>query len=111
MEKRRDALSEMRRPELNDLLGATLRVPDHVVHRWFGDETLMLNLNTGQYHCLNRPEDGFSRCWLRRKEGSTRRYGGSHPTRVVAADQIGHAVAVFCRDLVDRGLIEVRDRR
>ncbi len=35
------------------LLNSTLRVPDHVVYRDFGDETVILNLRTGSYHGLN----------------------------------------------------------
>jgi hypothetical protein len=30
-----------------------VRVPDHVVSRSFGSETVVLNLATGQYHGLN----------------------------------------------------------
>jgi hypothetical protein len=28
----------------------TVRIPDHVVFRSFGNETVVLNLSTGQYH-------------------------------------------------------------
>ncbi len=38
----------------DDLLGARMRVPDHVVYRDFGDETVILNLDSGNYHGLNR---------------------------------------------------------
>lgn len=30
-----------------------LRIPDHVVHRPFASETVVLNLKTGRYHGLN----------------------------------------------------------
>ena len=33
--------------------GARVRVPDHVVHRAFEAETVLLNLETGTYHGLN----------------------------------------------------------
>ena len=33
---------------------ARIRVPEHVVHRDFGDETVVLNLESGKYHGLNR---------------------------------------------------------
>jgi hypothetical protein len=36
------------------LLGARVRVPEHVVYRDFGDETVILNLESGMYHGLNR---------------------------------------------------------
>jgi hypothetical protein len=35
------------------LLSTRLRVPDHVVYRDFGDETVVLNLDSGRYHGLN----------------------------------------------------------
>jgi hypothetical protein len=34
-------------------MGATVRVPTHVVHRSFPAETIVLNLETGIYHGLN----------------------------------------------------------
>jgi hypothetical protein len=35
------------------LLSASLRLPQHVVHRSFVAETVVLNLQTGKYHGLN----------------------------------------------------------
>ena len=37
-----------------DLLTRRLRLPEHVVYRDFGDETVVLNLRSSQYHGLNR---------------------------------------------------------
>ena len=34
-------------------LESRLRVPEHVVYRDFGDETVVLNLDSGMYHGLN----------------------------------------------------------
>jgi hypothetical protein len=41
--------------ELSDqeLLAARARLPQHVVHRSFVSETVVLNLRTGKYHGLN----------------------------------------------------------
>jgi hypothetical protein len=39
--------------QLTALLGARVEVPDHVVHRAFATETVVLNLETGTYHGLN----------------------------------------------------------
>jgi hypothetical protein len=39
--------------ERNDLLDACLRLPEHVVHRTFVAETVLLNLQTANYHGLN----------------------------------------------------------
>jgi len=42
-------------PQLSDeeLLAARARLPQHVVHRSFVAETVVLNLRTGKYHGLN----------------------------------------------------------
>ena len=42
-------------PQLSDqeLLEARVRLPQHVVHRSFVAETVVLNLRTGKYHGLN----------------------------------------------------------
>jgi hypothetical protein len=42
-------------PQLSDqeLLEARARLPQHVVHRSFVAETVVLNLRTGKYHGLN----------------------------------------------------------
>lgn len=36
-----------------ELLAARVRLPQHVVHRSFVSETVVLNLRTGKYHGLN----------------------------------------------------------
>ena len=36
-----------------EMLDLNVRVPDHVVHRSFVAETVVLNLQTGRYHGLN----------------------------------------------------------
>src|SRR5947208_3173862 len=40
--------------EGQDMLAARLRVPEHVVYREFPEETIVLNLDSGMYHGLNR---------------------------------------------------------
>src|ERR671938_504612 len=40
-------------PSNDAMLTARLRVPEHVVYRDFDDETVVLNLDSGQYHGLN----------------------------------------------------------
>jgi hypothetical protein len=37
----------------DQIMDARVRVPEHVVYRDFGDETVILNLRTGAYHGLN----------------------------------------------------------
>jgi hypothetical protein len=86
------------------------RIPDHVVYRHFPDETVVLNLETGQYHGLNAT-------------------AGRMLAALVDADSIGLAAAAlereFCvsrarieRDLIDlcdalvaRGLLQYDDAR
>lgn len=38
----------------SQLLNQQIRVPEHVVYRDFTDETVVLNLESGMYHGLNR---------------------------------------------------------
>jgi hypothetical protein len=86
------------------------RVPDHVVYRDFPEETVVLNLESGQYHGLNAT-------------------AGRMLAALVEADSIGLAAAAlepeFCvsrsrieRDLIDlcdalaaRGLLQFDDAR
>jgi hypothetical protein len=41
------------RRRVPDVLAARARIPQHVVHRSFAHETVVLNLKTGRYHGLN----------------------------------------------------------
>ena len=88
------------------LLGARLRLPEHVVHRSFVAETVILNLETGKYHGLN-PMGGHMLEVL----------GESDDVRS-AADRVAteydqdpalveEDFLAFCSDLLDRGLVEV----
>jgi len=98
---------EKRRQELEtDVLGATARVPDHIVYRSFAMETVMLNLKTGRYHGLN-PTAGAMLAELESSdtvaEAAVRlaaRYG--QPPETVERD-----LCELCLDLLDRGLIEL----
>ena len=90
----------------DELLDAHLKLPDHVVHRSFVEETVVLNLRTGKYHGLNRVAgemlEGFER--------------GKSPRETAAAvaktygqdmDQVTSDALVLCRALVDRELVDV----
>jgi Coenzyme PQQ synthesis protein D (PqqD) len=72
------------------------RIPNHVVHRDFEEETVVLNLETGQYHGLNV---------------TARRMLAA----LVAADSIGAAVAALEEELavprsrIERDLLDLRD--
>jgi hypothetical protein len=89
------------------ILASSIRVPDHVVYRDFPEETVMLNLDSGMYHGLNRTA---ARMVTTLQESAT----------VAAAidslaaefqqprERIEEDVLSLCRTLDERGLI-VRD--
>ena len=89
-----------------DLLAARVRVPQHVVFREFPAETVVLNLQTEQYHGLN-PTAGVMLTELGRS--------GSVAEAAVAVarqfhrseDEVRRDVLGLCAQLLDRGLIEI----
>ncbi len=89
------------------LLTARLRLPEHVVHRSFVAETVVLNLKTGKYHGLN-PMGGHMLEVLN-ESPSVRRAAEQvaaeydQDPAVVEADFVA-----FCSDLLERGLVEIR---
>ena len=96
------------KPDLTraDLLGAQVHVPEHVVHRPFPTETVVLNLETGRYHGLN-PVAG------RMLEELDRQETVGAAARVVAdeygqsSDDVARDICELCRDLDQRGLISL----
>jgi hypothetical protein len=89
------------------LLAASVRVPDHVVHRAFVNETVVLNLQTGQYHGLN-PVGGRMLEALEREptvEDAVRRLTDEFGE--VSPEELQRDVRAFCADLLRRGLIEL----
>lgn len=90
-------------------LATRLHVPEHVVYRDFGDDTVILNLDSGRYHGLNRTAalmvaavdecptvaDAVER--VSRETGQP-------------ADVIERDVLDLCAALEERGLVE-RDER
>jgi hypothetical protein len=89
------------------LLGSRLRLPQHVVHRSFVSETVILNLQTGKYHGLN-PMGGHMLEVLSESDDVR-----SAAERVATEyDQDLGAVqadfVAFCSDLLDRGLVEIQ---
>jgi hypothetical protein len=89
-----------------DLLKSAVRLPQHIVHRSFVSETVVLNLETGKYHGLN-PTGGRMVAVLERA-----------PSVAAAAEQLAaefgqpledmrRDICLFCEDLLQRGLIEL----
>jgi hypothetical protein len=91
------------------LLHARFAVPEHVVRRRFAEESIALNLRTGQYHGLNETAAemldalaGGADAEVVAQEIATR---AGVPAERVRAD-----VLALLRALVDRDLVEVHDR-
>jgi hypothetical protein len=90
------------------ILSASVRVPQHVVHRVFPNETVVLNLQTGVYHGLNptgaRMLEELERASNVREAAAALAGEYGHPVEEVEADLCG-----FCTEMLDRGLIEMDD--
>jgi len=89
------------------ILDAVVEVPEHVVHRSFEAETLLLNLETGQYHGLNETGGRM----LELLEASGGRVREAVETLAdeyeVDFDEIAPDLTAFCSSLAERGLIVV----
>jgi hypothetical protein len=79
-------------------------LPEHVVYRDFVTETVILNLETGNYHGINRT-GGQILAALERAEtvGAAARALAEEYGRGVA--EVERDVCAFCADLLARGLI------
>jgi hypothetical protein len=90
--------------ETADILQSSARIPEHVVYRAFAHETVVLNLQTGKYHGLNRT--GGRMLELLEHEATVA------DAAAKIASEFGRPVAeveadlhAFCSDLASRGLI------
>jgi hypothetical protein len=88
------------------VLGARAVVPDHVAQRGFAEQSIAVNLQTGQYHGLNQTA---ARMVEMLAEGRTvadavQPLAGEfgQPPEVIERDLVG-----LCRELAERGLIEL----
>lgn len=90
--------------ETSEILSSSARTPEHVVYRTFVYETVVLNLQTGKYHGLNRT--GGRMLDLLEREPTVRDAAAKiasefgRPVTEVEAD-----LCEFCSDLASRGLI------
>jgi hypothetical protein len=91
-----------------ELLASRVRLPQHVVHRSFVAETVVLNLRTGKYHGLN-PTAGkmLEALAVAPTAGATapelaREYG-------VEPAKVESDLIALCQGLLQRGLIEIVD--
>ena len=90
------------------ILGARIRVPEHVVYRDFPKETVILNLESGMYHGLN-PTAARMLEEVQRSESVAAAVDGlatelGQPREVIEEDLLA-----FCRSLEERGLVERDD--
>jgi hypothetical protein len=99
-------LASPSKPDTEGLLSATARVPQHVVHRTFVTETVLLNLQTGKYHGVN-PVGG--KMLEEMEKGSTlKEVAATLAARFSRpVDQIERDLCAFCVDLQERNLIEL----
>jgi hypothetical protein len=92
----------------NALLAARVRLPQHVVHRSFVAETVLLNLQTGRYHGLNRTA---GRMLEALEQAPT--VGAAIPVLAaeygVEPEQIQRDLLALTRGLLERELIETMD--
>jgi hypothetical protein len=93
---------------LEGVLKARVTVPDHVVHRSFASETVVLNLETGRYHGLN-PTAGRMLEVLEKAPNVGEAVGVLAGEYGRPADEIEADVAEFCQSMVSRGLIQLQD--
>lgn len=86
------------------LLDGRYAIPEHVVHRRFAAETVVLNLQTGGYHGLN-PVAGRMLELLERT-GDAREVASKVASEFGAErDRVSADVASLCAELLERGLI------
>lgn len=93
-------------PEPSLILDAKLRIPQQVVYRPFAAETVVLNLETGQYHGLN-PTGGRMLEVLEESATARQAAGRLAEEFGVAYEEVERDLVEFCADLLERGLIEV----
>ncbi len=88
------------------LLAASVTVPQHVVHRSFPAETVVLNLQTGTYHGLN-PTGGamFEALERARGVGAAAALMAERFNR--PRNEIEQDLCELCEALHERGLIEI----
>lgn len=90
-----------------ELLTGTVRLPEHAVYRAFAAETVVLNLDTGQYYGLNPTAGRMLEVLVEAGRFATA------VDRLSAdfgrpRDEIERDLCALCAGLKERGLISVR---
>jgi coenzyme PQQ synthesis protein D (PqqD) len=93
-------------PTNASILAGRATVPEHVVYRAFVKETVVLNLHTGRYYGLNptggRMLEELERAPTVGDAGHLLAESFGQPL-----DEIERDLCDLCRDLLERGLIEL----
>jgi hypothetical protein len=94
--------------DTSSLLGARIRIPQHVVYRSFPSETVMLNLQTGRYHGLNATAGSMLEAL--EQAGSLRDAARAVAERhAQPQDRVERDLRTLCGALLERGLVELDD--
>jgi hypothetical protein len=90
------------------ILRSRLVVPEHVFRRDFAEETVALNLDSGRYHGLNPVA-----ARMLELAADAQRVQDAVPALCAEFEQpeevIARDLAGLCRDLSERGLVELRN--
>jgi Coenzyme PQQ synthesis protein D (PqqD) len=89
-------------------LEAKVRLPQHVAHRSFPSETVVLNLQTGKYHGLNPTAGRMLEVLVR--EGSVRAAAAlmAEQYQQPQAD-VERDICDLCEGMIKRGLLEIEE--
>jgi Coenzyme PQQ synthesis protein D (PqqD) len=91
------------------MTGSHAKIPEHVAHRQVGTETVLLNLESGQYHGLNLTGGLILRA-LEEHDGSISRAAEVLAQESgVALETVAADVDRFCAELAERGLVEISE--
>ena len=88
------------------ILSARPRIPEHVVERSFGSESVALNLQSAQYHGLN----GVAARMFEQLRGAARVRDAVEPLATEFGqprEVIERDLVALVRDLSERGLVEL----
>jgi coenzyme PQQ synthesis protein D (PqqD) len=98
------------RPTNAEILADEARIPDHVVYRAFTLETVVLNLQTGKYHGLDatsgRMFELLAKTAMVHDVADQIAEEYEQPLKEIESD-----LCQLCRDLAERGLIELNSKR
>lgn len=92
--------------DAHELPTGKIRVPENVVHRSFQEETVLLNLDTGQYHGLNGTAGRMLTC-LEETGDAARTAEIVAEEFEVDLERVRADLAELCAKLVERGLVVI----